>query len=47
MGVSLRAFKGVAAATGEPQILFISCTTSSLGDQMVKFHGHAKQRFAT
>lgn len=47
MGVGLRAFKGVAAATGQPQILFNCRAASRLGDEMIEFHGHAKQCSAT
>ncbi len=35
------------ATAGEPEILFESCTTSSLWNQVVKLHGHTEQRFAT
>jgi hypothetical protein len=43
--MGLLAFKGIAPAASEPQILFASCTTSSLWKQVVKLHGHTKQRF--
>jgi hypothetical protein len=45
--MGLRAFEGVATAASEPQILFASCPTSSLWNQVVKLHGHTKQRFTT
>ena len=39
--------KALHLRQGEPQILFASCTASSLWNQVVKLHGHAKQRFTT
>ena len=45
--MGLHAFEGIASAASEPQILFASGTASSVGNQVIKLHGHPEQRFAT